>query len=791
MSNSTQPIDAFILTRRWRDTIAGTEIEFWVATEAGPKRIVLISQSAVAFGPAEFQAQIESELTATPGARVEQLALRDFDRRPVVGVYCPRYRQLTALERALKQKNIPLYEVDIRPHERYLMERFITASIQIEGGSIEGDVIKDCNIRPAPDYCPSLSMVSLDIETSANSDLYSIALEGCGQRQVYMLGPAPDVPMPHDYALEYCVDRRQMLERLNAWFRRFDPDVVIGWNLVQFDLRVLQAHADKHGVPLKLGRGGRKIEWRGHGTKEGYYFAPTAGRMILDGIDALKAAQWSFSSFSLETVSRDLLGEGKSIATPYDRMAEIDRRFAEDKPALARYNLHDCELVTKIFAKTGLMNFLIERANVTGLQADHFGGAIAAFNHQYLPRMHRRGFVAPNTGNVPTTSYPGGFVMDSMPGLYDSVLVLDYKSLYASIIRTFLVDPVGMVEAEFELNNNEVVAGMNGVFFSRTQHDLPAIVTQLWQRRDIAKAAGNKPLSQALKLLMNSFCGVLGSPDCKFFNPPLVSSVTLRGHEIMRRTRQLVESEGYDVIYGDTDSIFVWLKRRRSSQEAMTIASHLTTKINRWWQQHLTDTLHLESFLEIEFDTYYQRFFMPTIRGTEQGSKKRYAGLAISEKGEEELIFRGLETVRSDWTLLAQKFQQDLYLKIFKAEPFREFIRGYVRDTYEGKLDDLIVYRKRLRQRLDGYERNVPPHVRAARLADEYNARHGRPLQYQNGGRINYVMTRNGPEPIEATRSPIDYDHYVTKQLKPIADAILPHVGDSFSELVDAQTSLF
>jgi DNA polymerase-2 len=114
-----------------------------------------------------------------------------------------------------------------------------------------------------------------------------------------------------------------------------------------------------------------------------------------------------------------------------------------------------------------------------------------------------------------------------------------------------------------------------------------------------------------------------------------------------------------------------------------------------------------------------------------------------------------------------------------------------VRRTLAGELDDLLVYRKRLRRRLDDYERNVPPHVRAARLADEHNKRLGRPLQYQNGGWISYVISVAGPEPLEIRHAPIDYDHYVTRQLQPIAEAILPFVEDDFSTLIGGQLGLF
>ncbi|SUB18463.1 DNA polymerase II [Pantoea agglomerans] len=82
--------------------------------------------------------------------------------------------------------------------------------------------------------------------------------------------------------------------------------------------------------------------------------------MIIDGIDALKSAFWDFPSFSLESVSQQLLGEGKAIDNPWQRMEEINWRFANDKPALARYNLKDCELVTRIFHKTAIMPFLLE-----------------------------------------------------------------------------------------------------------------------------------------------------------------------------------------------------------------------------------------------------------------------------------------------------------------------------------------------------------------------------------------------------------------------------------------------
>jgi len=783
-----QAREGFILTRHWRDTPQGTEVTFWLATDDGPLHVTLPPQESVAFIAAEHLSRAQQTLRGEQGFRLTPLKLKDFHRRPVYGLYCRAHRQLMNVEKRLRENGVTVYEADVRPPDRFLMERFITAPVWVDGDEHEGALI-NARLKPSPHYRPPLKWVSLDIETTRHGELYCIGLEGCGQRVVYMLGQPAGEARPLDFQLEYVASRPQLLEKLNAWFAEHDPDVLIGWNVVGFDLRMLQKHAERYRIPLRLGRGNSELEWREHGFKNGVFFAQMHGRVIIDGIDALKSAFWNFPSFSLESVAQELLGEGKSIDNPWDRMDEIDRRFAEDKPALATYNLKDCELVTRIFHKTEIVPFLLERATVNGLPIDRHGGSVAAFSHLYLPRMHRAGYVAPNMGAVPPQASPGGYVMDSRPGLYDSVLVLDYKSLYPSIIRTFLIDPVGLIEGMAQPDPEHSTEGFLDAWFSRDTHCLPEIVTQIWHGREEAKHHGNKPLSQALKIIMNAFYGVLGTSACRFFDPRLASSITMRGHAIMRQTKELIEAEGYDVIYGDTDSTFVWLKRPHSEDEAAQIGQALVQKVNAWWATELNKS-QLTSALELEYETHFCRFLMPTIRGADTGSKKRYAGL-IQEGGEQRMVFKGLETVRTDWTPLAQRFQQELYLRIFRREPYKDFVRETIDKLMAGELDKQLVYRKRLRRPLSEYQRNVPPHVRAARLADEENVKRGRAPQYQNRGTIKYVWTTSGPEPVDYQHSPLDYDHYLTRQLEPVAEGILPFMDDSFATLVTGQLGLF
>ena len=150
---------------------------------------------------------------------------------------------------------------------------------------------------------------------------------------------------------------------------------------------------------------------------------------------------------------------------------------------------------------------------------------------------------------------------------------------------------------------------------------------------------------------------------------------------------------------------------------------------------------------------------MPTIRGADTGSKKRYAGL-IQEGDKQRMVFKGLETVRTDWTPLAQQFQQELYLRIFRNEPYQEYVRETIDKLMAGELDARLVYRKHLRRPLSEYQRNVPPHVRAARLADEENQKRGRPLQYQNRGTIKYVWTTNA-----RSRWTTNVHHWITNTI--------------------------
>ncbi|WP_281630101.1 DNA polymerase II [Vibrio sp. St2] len=781
----------FLLTRHARDVSGQTQIDLWLSTDNGPVQLVIPGEKPVFFIPQDDIKQCQTlikELSIQ--AEIKPIALHSFDDVKLAACYCLTVKDGQRLSQKFKHHDILVLEDDIRLADRYLMERFVQGSVEFAGHpQRRKDYTRFSSVKCRQGhYTPQLKVVSLDIECSEKGVLYSIGLDSPMDSRVIMIGE----PQAAETEIEWVQDEKHLLLSLITWFQQFDPDVIVGWNVIDFDFRLLHKRAEWNKVRLAIGRANQASFFRtSSNTQQAFISMP--GRVVLDGIDTLKTATYHFRSWSLESVSQELLGEGKQIHNVHDRMDEINYMFKKDKPSLAKYNLQDCVLVNKIFAHTHLLEFAIERSKLTGVELDRVGGSVAAFTNLYLPQIHRAGYIAPNLHSENWLASPGGYVMDSIPNLYDSVLVLDFKSLYPSIIRSFLIDPMGLIEGlklDVGKQENQAVEGFRGGQFHRSKHFLPEMIENLWAARDIAKKNNEKAFSQAIKIIMNSFYGVLGSSGCRFFDTRLASSITMRGHEIMKQTKVLIEEQGYQVIYGDTDSTFVSLNGQFSQEQADEIGHQLVEHINSWWTTHLKQEYGLTSILELEYETHYKKFLMPTIRGQETGSKKRYAGL-IGEGDREKIVFKGLESARTDWTPLAQRFQQGLYSLVFHGEDPSDYVRDFVERTMVGEFDDELVYQKRLRRKLHEYQKNIPPQVRAARLADEINAQLGRPLQYQNKGRIEYLITISGPEPKEYLKSNIDYQHYIDKQLQPVAEAILPFIGIDFSTLSEPQLGLF
>ena len=322
----------------------------------------------------------------------------------------------------------------------------------------------------------------------------------------------------------------------------------------------------------------------------------------------------------------------------------------------------------------------------------------------------------------------------------------------------------------------------NGARFRRTPRGiLPALVSELAEEREAARRAGMPVKAQAIKILMNSLYGVLGAGASRLFSPAVANAITHFGQTLIRTAAAFVERKGLRVLYGDTDSLFVRTDEADPAR-ALALAEQLRIEIGDAVTAHVRERYGCESFLELEFEKIYHRFFLPELRGGKGGSKKRYAGLLRDSEGRERIEFVGLESVRRDWSEVSKHFQRELLQRVFHDQPVEDFVRTFVAALRAGRFDGELVYRKAVRKALELYTKTTPPHVQAARK------------QHGPAGRlVEYVVTRNGPEPVgEATAAP-DYEHYVEHQIKPVADAVLHFLGTDFDRVAGTkkQLSLF
>lgn len=760
----------------------GITLCYWLSSDVGPIKVIIPDQQAVFFIRAVDQKKAQALLQEQRvSARFNNVALRHFDSAQCIGCYFSSTQALYQA-RTILEPSLDIYEADIRHTDRFLMERFIRGSVYVTGevtqqiGYLQ---IDNAKMKAAKSYTPSFKTLSLDIECSGEGVLFSIGLVGDGADCVLMIGE----PIDCEQNIQWCNDELDLLKQFQTLIQRVDPDIIIGWNVIEFDFTVLFRRAEELNVKLYIGRGNSPLY-----VKQGNFTRLTIpGRCVVDGIDTLKNATYHFDSFSLANVSYKVLGEEKLIQSN-NRLAEIIRQYNEDKLALADYNRQDCVLVNRIFKKLNLLEFAVVRTALTGLELERMGGSVAAFTNLYLPLLHRSGYVAPNLGEHGLTfESPGGYVMESTPGLYKNVLVLDFKSLYPSIMRTFCIDPLGLIKGLENIHN--AVPGFHEALFSRSEHHLPQLIKELSSSRQVAKETNQPMLSQAIKIIMNSLYGVLGSKGCRFYDPRLSSSITLRGHEIMQTTRKWIEELGYTVIYGDTDSTFVSLDEKVSAQACNAIGHQLALTINAKWKQNIKERFDLQSYLEIEFETHYSPFFMPTIRGKATGSKKRYVG-QINNDGDKKLVFKGMETVRSDWTELAQQFQVELFETLFddefKTDMLTPIIESYIERLHSGEFDNKLVYHKRLGQHLADYKKNIPPHVQAVKLYQSQNP----DFEVHKGQTIQYVYTHNGAR-LHQEGNKLDYAVYVEKQIKPIAQMILASLNQAVRDFNSKQQPLF
>jgi DNA polymerase, archaea type len=584
-------------------------------------------------------------------------------------------------------------------------------------------------------------------------------------------------------------NEKEMLEEFMNIIDSYDPDIITGYNVNAFDFPYIFERLRQNKLPVTFGRSDKESFSRTSGMNQEFVIC---GRVVADPYQILKRDPWvKFTRYDLKTVAKQLLQEDKH-SVEYSEMPVLWNGNKEQLTRFIEYSRKDADLSMKLLVNRGLLDKFFELSKISGLLLqDTLGGQTRRIETMLMHEFRKREMIMPSAPSKrdlqnsirerETKGLKGATVLEPKKGLHAEgcVLVLDFKSLYPSIMRTFNISPDTVVHTE----RTNVHTSPSGAFFideSVYRGIFPDVLTKLTEARGSAKklmkskSGDEKRILNAkqlaLKDMSNSFYGYTGYVRARLYMIDVANSVTSYGRENIEKTRKLVE-ENFDVevVYGDTDSIFVKTKITNLDE-----AKELGEKISKF----ITDKL--PGHLELDFEKIYRTFLILT--------KKRYAGWRfdyVNGKWADTVEMRGIETVRRDWCSLVSETMMEVLNTILKEGNLEKAIVGV-----KEKLDKLrknqvamekLTIIKGITQSLDTYK-GILPHIELARKLAARNPQDAPKI----GDRIGFVIIKGNqmlskraedPEYIEKNNLQIDSDYYIESQLFPPIERIFSSVG--------------
>jgi DNA polymerase I len=539
--------------------------------------------------------------------------------------------------RAELQNYCEVLAADIPFHHRFIYDMNLSSCVKVKGEDVTEqykhkysvDLVIDAKeFTNIPDFKPVLKVLSFDIENSLKRpEIFTIAAtikENDNIKSNTFEGSNADI-----------------LKNFIRFIIKEDPDVITGYNIDGYDLPYLLDRAKEEHIEFIIGRDKSKPQrimnqfWRIH------------GRVVVDTWWSVKK-ELRPKQESLNAVSKQLLGEEKLDVN----RTQIDTEWEKDQKKVIEYCIKDSVLTLKIFEKLKTIEKYMDISTVSMLPLDdalNSGNSTlidsilireADRNNVAVPLMKDRG---------DDERIEGGYVHTINAGLYHWVCVLDFKSMYPSVIIKYNI-------CFTTLDNDGDIVSPTGIKFLSAEKRkglIPKILEDLMHQRDEIKrkmkGADEESkkhydgVQQAIKILMNSFYGVFASSFYRFTNTDIGASITAFARETVKRIIQELESKKVSVIYGDTDSVFF-----------QSIYDNLEKTIE--FGESISKEISAKEMLTFEFQNVLEPFFS-------HGAKKRYVGRIVypaSQKGE--IIVRGYETRRTD----SFDMQSEALMKIFE-----------------------------------------------------------------------------------------------------------------------------
>jgi DNA polymerase I len=596
-----------------------------------------------------------------------------------------------------------------------------------------------------------------------------------------------------DGGVEACADEKAMLERFRDIINEYDADVLTGFNITNYDMPYILKRMEKNNVRPVFGR--CKSKQVRDDVFAGRHRINITGRILADSFQLIRKG-WNLKRYGLDFVAKELIGEKKRDVKKSE-IGKFWRGTQQQFSTLVDYCLHDSVLAMKLLLNMNLLDKYIALSKISGsLVSDILdGGETQRIENYFLREFNKEGYIIPTKVNGERRAngdvdkdLKGGFVIEPKKGLHSMVLVLDFKSMYPSLIRTFNICPTTLLIGD---ENVDSITTPNGSRFVKKEMKhgiIPRILENLMlerakvkkQMKDadarVKKALDMKQL--AIKVMANAFYGYFGYHRAKIHSIDIASSVTALGRQTIHDTVKTMEEEfGYEVVYGDTDSVMIKVPTE-SMEEAERIGKKLGEKM----------TGKLPGVMELEFEKLFKRFLPLT--------KKRYMGWSMfrDKNGEwkDDIIMKGIETVRRDWCELTGETMREIIEIILKKNDVKEavnYFKAVVNDLLEGKVDaDKLTITKTITKRPEAYV-GVQPHVEVIKKMQQRGA-----LEIPGtGDRIGYVIVKGmdmlskraeDPSYVKEKGLQLDPRYYIDNQLLPPVERIFTAIGVSKEELL-------
>jgi DNA polymerase I len=487
-----------------------------------------------------------------------------------------------------------------------------------------------------------------------------------------------------------CDTERKMLIKFAKVIRDVDPDILTGWNSDRFDLPfVIDRFRINNLSTALLSR--MKEEVNSYYTQNEGEVYKIKGRVNIDYLKAYKKQHYGeIESYSLQSVAEHELGVGKIETEELPGTLWEHGRFDE----LLSYNRRDVEIMVQLDEKLRIFEFLDRVSDIASCSLEDTLYNSRIVDSYILKYASTKGIILPSRRFTNKRSgYTGAKVLDPSVGIHSNVGIFDLASLYPSIIITWNLSPE-------TVNRDSPEHEPKGL--------VPTLLEGLFALRQEYRDAGRDNDQRVVKEIMNSFYGVMALPTFRLYEQKVASETTRHGREIIEFTKSIAEDEGYEVIYGDTDSVFV------SGINNSSDATILESTINRSYDTYIRDSIGTEVHrLRIEFEGYATRTIMV--------AKKRYA----MKLDDGSYKIAGFQMKRSDTPPLAREMQERIIHMILDGAKLKEAYDYYYdmqADIKRGVYNESIGMPRKFTKKLDQYQRNYA--VSGAEYSNEYLGKH-------------------------------------------------------------------